>query len=115
MKTPISEIHGCFDAALLVFLPTLGVTAADVAWPNVAFNPAVDRLYLQSFLLPARTTTRSLGTDGFEQLKGIYQVTINGVADTGLADMERIADRLVDRFRGGTVLDCCGNRVVVDT
>ena len=114
--TPTPEIRQCFDGALRDFLPELGLTSeADVAWPNSGFDPNVEHLYLRPAFLPGATAAASLGTDGFERLTGVYQISVLEVADVGLSNAEEIARKLVDRFRGGKVLDCCGSRVTITT
>lgn len=111
MKTPTPEIRKCFDAKLKDFLPELGLPVSDVAWPNHAFDPNVDALYLRPTCMFGKTTIASLGTDGFENLQGIYQISVLELQGKGLGRSEDIARRLVDEFRGGTVLNCCGSEV----
>lgn len=111
MKTPTPDIRQSLDARLLDALPALSdldLTAQDVAWPNAAFTPNPDRLYLRPVCLYGETTPASLGPDGFELLRGVYQVGVLDVQGAGLSRAERCAAGLVDAFRSGTVLDCPG-------
>lgn len=86
----------------------LPLTDADVAWPNVSFIPDAGRVYLKPWCLFADTKPVSLGTDGFERLSGVYQISVFDVAGTGLYRAEHIARALADAFRGGTVLGLTG-------
>ena len=104
MRTPYPEIRRCLDARLLAFVPSLGLTAADVAWPNAGFTPVADRLYLRPSCVYGETFPASLGTRGFERLTGVYQVSVLEVAGAGLERAERAATAIVDHFRGGTWL-----------
>lgn len=114
MMTPTPEIRQCLDAKLLAFLPQLSLDPeTDVAWPNSGFDPEVDHLYLRPTCLFSPTEAASLGTDGFERLQGIYQISVLEVQGKGLGRSEDIARSLVDEFRGGTVLNCCGYEVRV--
>ncbi len=111
MKTPSPEIRQALDKRLLETLPGLGLCAADVAWPNAAFEPKTDRLYLRPTCMFGTTEVPGLGPEGVERLRGIYQVDVFGLLDTGMSETEEIARGLVDAFRGGTRLPCCGHEM----
>jgi hypothetical protein len=108
MRTPVAEIRQTLDAHLLSLLPGIGLTAADVAWPNAAFVPRADKPYLRAVCLFAKTDPASLGPTGFERLQGVYQADVVAVPDAGIERAEEIARAVVDHFRGGTELGCSG-------
>jgi len=108
VRTPYPEIRRGLDARLLALLPGIGLTAADVAWPNAAFAPDPDKLYLRPWCMFGETATASLGPKGFERLTGVYQISIYEVADTGLERSEGMAQAIIDHFRGGTRFEYCG-------
>lgn len=108
MRSPVVEIRSCLDGHLLALLPALGLTAADVAWPNAAFVPNAGAPYLRATCMFAKTDPASLGRAGFERLQGVYQVDVAEVPDTGIGRAEGMARAVVDHFRGGTELACGG-------
>lgn len=108
MRTPYPEIRRSFDARLLELLPHLGLEPRAVAWPNSAFTPNADELYLRPWCLFGETATVSLGPAGYERLRGVYQVSVFDVAGSGMERAETVARAVVDHFRGGTRLDCQG-------
>lgn len=113
MNTPI--IRSCFDAALLDFLPDLQLKKTQVAWFNTNFSPNVKELYIKPVLLMSGTQTVSLGTNCFERMTGIYQVSIFAVKDQGSSAFEQIAARMVDLFRGGKRLVSSGLEIIIQT
>lgn len=116
MRTPTPEIRQCLDNRLRAFLPELGLDPArDVAWPNEPFEPDTDRLFLRPTCMFAQTSVASLGTHGFERLQGVYQISVFEVAGNRMDAVESIARKLVDHFRGGTFLDCCGYELRIRT
>ncbi len=108
MKTPTPEIRQALYRHLLCALPIGDVTNKDVAWPNAPFTPKAKRIYLAPFCLFNETTVAALSQTGFERVNGIFQVSVNGVLNTGEAEIEEIARVLTDHFRGGTVLQIDG-------
>lgn len=105
MRTPYPEIRRCLDAHLLAALPGIGLAASDVAWPNAAFAPVAERMYLRPSCVYGETAVASLGEQGFERLTGVYQVSVLEVAGVGLERAERAAAAVTDHFRGGTWLE----------
>lgn len=109
MNTPTPEIRKALYARLLAALPIGPVTREDVAWPNVPFVADAQRLYLAPYCLFGETEEVALSPTGFEQLRGVFQVTVFGVLNTGEAEMEQIARELTDLFRAGTRLPISGH------
>lgn len=112
MQTPTANIRQCFDQMLSDLLPALGLDSkTDVAWTNASFTPVSIKPYLHPFYLLNPTRNASLGTDGFENINGIYQINICAVKDSSTQGYENIAVNLVDAFRGGTRFFSCGVEV----
>ena len=104
MITPTPEIRKALYQHLIDVLPIKTVVATDVAWPNVPFKPVVNRVYLEPYCLFGETEEVALSPTGFEQLNGIFQITVYGVLNTGESIVEEICRELVDDFRAGTQL-----------
>ena len=115
MITPTIEIRQAFDSRLNGALPELGVTPGQVAWTNAKFAPKVGTSFIRPSILFGETRVTSLGEAGFERLNGIYQISVFGVKDTGIADIEKIANDLIELFRGGTVLKLCEGKSLTIT
>ena len=114
MQTPTPEIRKVLCQRLVDALPLCGVTASDVAWPNVPFSPNAQRIYIEPFCLFGETRQASLSDSGFELLKGIFQITVYGVLATGEADLEETARALTDLYRMGTRLYLADDQNPVD-
>jgi len=115
METPTIEIRQAFDGRLNNALSSLGLEADQVAWMNARFTPKVDTLFIRPHIMFGETKTVSIGSDGFERLVGIYQISVFGVKDTGLSDIEEVAKKLIDLFRSGRVLPLCSDNAVTIT
>lgn len=102
MKTPTPEIRQALYRRLLCALPIQEITETDVAWPNVAFDPQVNRMYLAPFCLFGESEMAALSDTGFEKIQGIFQITVYGILHTGEARLERIAADLTNLFRTGS-------------
>lgn len=105
MLTPTPEIRQAFYRRLLENLPFLGVTEADVAWANASFRPQPERVYIAPYCLFAETRIASLSQAGFEEISGIFQINIYGVAGAGEGWLDELAQGFTDMFRGGTFLE----------
>lgn len=112
MKTPITIIRRMFDSEFRLLVTRLGYDPEkDVSWPNIQFDPDTSRIYFAVSHLYSPTQTASCGIDGFERLSGIYQITIFDLLDKGVANTEKLANVIIDHFRGGTILHSCGVEV----
>lgn len=86
-------VRKAFEARLATWAATR-VPSLLVAWPNVAFTPpAADVTYLQAFLLPARTTSDTLGGE-HRHFRGVFQVSVVGPIGVGPGEAEGIAAEL---------------------
>lgn len=105
MLTPTPQIRQAFYKKLISALPVNDLTEDDVAWPNTKFRPDPDRVYIAPALLFSETRIASLSPRGYEELAGIFQITVYGVAGTGEAEPDYLAQYFTDVFRGGQFLE----------
>lgn len=115
MTAPQPDIRACFDSELKNLLPQLNLTASQVAWFNAKFSPDVKKLYIKPTLLLSPTQQVSLGTNGFERVSGIYQISIFALRDVGSASFEAVARGVINYFRAGTKLVYSGVEITVQT
>ena len=108
MNTPTPEIRKALYCRLQNALPIGPILPKDVAWPNSPFTPFTNRMYIAPFCLFSDTNAASLGSNGFERLEGIFQISIYGILNRGEADIEELARTLTDLYRAGTVLEVPG-------
>lgn len=107
-------IQQVFDCELLALLPELGLSKADVAWPNAKFSPDPDKGFLRPFLLPALPQQATLGFPCFVRLSGVYQVSICRPKDEGLAAGRQWKDALLSTFYVGRRLPCASLVITID-
>ncbi len=108
-----TNIRQSFDSKILEILPLLNLTEKDIAWSNMKFQANPAKIFLKCFLLPAASSNVTLGNPCYVRFSGIYQINIFGLKNTGLKDIEHIADILLQEFSSGTILDCYGERLVI--
>lgn len=113
MNAPIQHIRKCFDSELLSFCRVGNFPERDVAFPNLDFKPDNKKAYLRPHLLLNPPDNISLGDTGFSSFTGIYQISIFERADVGLAAAEELASKLINWFKTGRRLDCCGAETVI--
>lgn len=114
MNAPQANIRKTFDTELQLFCAQAGLDwRQDVAWPNIEFKANPNKLYLRPYLLYGAAESASLGLDGFHRFTGIYQISVFEVANTGLGQVEELIVKLIERFKAGTVLNACGDRILI--
>jgi len=82
--------------------------------PNVSFAPTKGTLYLRSSLLPAQTTSGSIGTNGSDLYQGIYQVDVFAPRGEGSKEAVDMADSIIQLFVKGLVLTTDSFRVRIE-
>lgn len=99
MSTTFADISGALDSRLD------GFAGSDpVAWPNTAYKPVKDTLYLRPNILPVTANQSGLGAAGLDTHTGIYQIDVFAAAGEGRSAAEVKADALSDHFKRGTDL-----------
>lgn len=99
----IATIQTLLDTHLqtLTGLPPLQLeNTRNIGVTGVAFSRAT--------LLPARTTQVTIGINGKDEVKGLYQVDLFTPQDTGTATANALADDVMDHFPRGLVLTQSG-------
>ena len=102
--------------ALIDHLKLASISSPDipiVESAETSYKPTIGQEYLSATWLPAPTNTRAVG-DGRFQYNGILQVTVvyPRLSDVTLAT--GIADKVVDHFKKGTIIDGDGVRVKIN-
>ena len=100
----IAAIQSLLNAKLSTFAAAQS-PALTVAYENKDYTPATPAvLYLRSFILPATPRADGLGTSAKDVVRGIYQIDIMSLPNTGWAAATAIADKLRTHFSRGLVL-----------
>lgn len=68
-----------------------------VAWPNVAFTPNSEELYLSVMNMPADGVMYSM--ERFQNTPGVYRINIYSPANRGPALAEEMGDKIAAHFR----------------
>lgn len=90
--------HGLIRKAFNDIVRAYGVSKGyQVILENSAKTPTLDRPYLKTYLMPAGTTTQTLGGD-HKKYYGVYQITIVVPAGEGQGRVTTITDELQDLF-----------------
>jgi hypothetical protein len=89
-------IRQIYEARLAAWA-TARVPALRIAYQGVTFTQAAGETYLESFVLPAGTTSESLGGD-HKAYTGVFQVSVIGPAGAGTGKSEGIVDELAALF-----------------
>lgn len=92
-------IHQILDARLLA-VPNLPIHQSE----NTLIKPANVAAWCRSTLLPAATTTESIGASGRERKNGIYQIDLFYVTNSGYTAAGTMADSIVSSFSKGLYL-----------
>jgi hypothetical protein len=104
----MSTYFNDMEAALSVHLDSLDDTP--IAWPNIAYEPSGNTVYLRPNLIPADTLQVTLGTTGKDETNAIYQVDVVQPRGAGRSDLP---DTIADHFKRGTVLSYNGLKLRV--
>ena len=72
-----------------------------VAWENVSKTPTVDNEYVRATLLPADTLAASLGEDGKDLHRGIFQLDV--YLKAGKSAVSVTPDLIADKFKRGSI------------
>lgn len=104
----IAAIQSLLNAKLATFAAAQS-PALTVAYENKDYTPATPaKLYLRCFLLPATPRAAGLGTTAQDYIRGIYQIDVMGLPNTGWAAALEVADKLRTHFKRGTMLTSSG-------
>jgi hypothetical protein len=75
-----------------------------VAWENASYKPVEGVTFIRETILPSDTIQGSLGSTGYDQHLGVYQVDVFAPAGKGKGEAIQMADSIADHFKRGTDL-----------
>lgn len=108
-----TDIRKTLDQALLGLLPFLGLSVDDIAWRNAGFKPKAKKGYLRVTLIPGETRAVTLGDLKYLRLVGVYQISVAGVKDSGMAWSDNVINSILPLYRTGRKFDCCGSPLII--
>lgn len=82
----------------------------DIAWPNIKYEPAGNETFLAPNFIPDEMVQVGLGSNGKDEMNGLYQVDVVYPAGQGRSS---VPDSVADHFKRGTVLSYNGTNVRV--
>lgn len=77
-------------------LRALQSNVLDIAFPNVKFNPTINKAFLRPTLIPATTDLYTL--NGQHRYSGIYQIDIMVPLNRGLHQLNDLADTILELY-----------------
>lgn len=89
------------------------VGADNIAWGNVAFEPAEGQPYIAVNTVPASSTPVGVGQESAIRERGFYQLSVAVPSGEGKAVLRRIVEELQTYFRQGTSISYGGTSVRV--
>ncbi|MCB2186484.1 MAG: DUF4128 domain-containing protein [Deltaproteobacteria bacterium] len=107
----MSGVYGSLQAALdarLAAWASAATPTLEVAWENLAFTPPEDATWLRATFLPATPKQAGLGQEGWNVLKGVYQVSVFALSGEGPGPGREVADQLINHFPRGLQLEADG-------
>lgn len=113
MGVPNPEIRRILDNHLRQSLPAMGLADTDVAWPNIAFDVSVGKLYLAPTCMFGEAKSASLGQDGINRVDGVYQISVFEILNRGMGKAEILAANLVNLYSGRTFIICESARLQI--
>lgn len=101
-------------AALLSHLSGLTLTPAmSLAWPDIDFEPPAQG-YLRATLVPNTVEQVTLGTNGKNRHRGLFQVDVFWKRNAGEIVPREKADLVAAQFKRGTVLTSGGLNIRIN-
>ena len=98
-----SAVMAAFCAHLKTFATAQNI---QVAWENKSFPPEYDKPYLEAYLLPGDKSGVGVGFDSSEVSRGVFQIDINYIIDTGWGTAMDMAALVCTQFKRGIVGVC---------
>ena len=105
MATYFNDIQAALDTRL-----TTLSGGYDIAWPNIKYEPAGNATFLAPTFIPDEMVQVGLGSNGKDEMNGLYQVDVVYPAGQGRSS---VPDSVADHFKRGTVLSYNGTNVRV--
>lgn len=89
--------------ASIASLPPIHKENTEVPVESSPSKSSRDAKYCRTKLYPVTTSASSLGSEGFDEHSGIYEVTIFVPAGKGIDEVNHFADLIISNFQIGTV------------
>lgn len=102
----IKSIHNLLDTQLATTtnIPSITNENETSSRPQTSATSVLKKPYIRTTLLPARTTTATLGPSGIDRWYGLYQVDIFFPTNDGTDGPDYAADQIISNFAAGTIL-----------
>jgi hypothetical protein len=110
MSGVYDKLQAALDASLDSFATAQSI---DVAWENASYDPTVGTPYLRVTFMPISPMQATTGTDGYNQLGGLYQVSVFYPSARGSKGARQMADALISHFKRGTSLTSGGETLKI--
>ena len=105
MATYFNDIQAALDTRLTTLWG-----GYDIAGPNIKYEPAGNATFLAPTFIPDEMVQVGLGSNGKDEMNGLYQVDVVYPAGQGRSS---VPDSVADHFKRGTVLSYNGTNVRV--
>lgn len=76
----------------------------EVAWETEEYTPVANVPYLRPKLMMAKSFQSTCGTDGLNEERGIYQITLVYPLNQGTEPLDTMMGKLRNHFKRGTIL-----------
>lgn len=86
---------------------------ANTAWENTAFTTSTNDPWCQVNFLPSEPDVVTLGPDGFNEQRGVFQISLFYPSNTGSGPAKAKADEIITAFPTGRKMTYSGQDVVI--
>lgn len=104
-----------YSALVTEFLKTNLFVSATIQQENVKFTPPTNLPWAALWFIPNEKSVATLGTDGLDELTGVFQIDLNFPADSGRATAHEFCDVVESRFTSGKKLTYSGQDVTISS
>jgi hypothetical protein len=73
----------------------------EIATENVSYDPRSGVAYISTHLFPLPVYQATLGSEGVDMVSGLFQISVNYPADSGMTDLLTKVDELNSVFKSG--------------
>lgn len=86
---------------------------ANTRWENSTFTPPNATPWAAVSYIPAQPDVATLGDDGEDEVRGIFQIDLNYPVNSGTQASEQKADSIAQLFKAGERFTYSGQQVVI--
>jgi hypothetical protein len=109
-----NAIRVALENHLLTTSPTPAPALPAIAWPNVPFIPTTGTPYIRADFVPTLRRPSVAGPNPEQRISGLYMLTVFTPENTGAAAGMAIADKLLTRFNGSSVITASSVNVRIE-